>query len=188
MKKIIIGISGASGSIIGVRLLEFLKLDNSFETHLVVSKWGQQTLEFETKYNLAMVKKLASFSYSPGEMGAAISSGSFISEGMIIAPSSMKTIAAIANGFGNNLIHRAADVVLKEKRKLILVPRETPLNQIHLENMLRLSKMGVTILPPDPAFYNKPESIDDIVNHIVARICDQLNIKNDLTKRWDGKM
>ena len=186
--KIIIGISGASGSIFGIRLLELLRESKNVETHLIVSKWGQQTLEFETDFSLTDVKKLADFYYSQSEMGAAISSGSFITDGMIIAPCSMRTVAAIANGISENLIHRAADVIIKERRKLVLLPREAPFSQIHLENLLKLSKLGAVILPPDPAFYNKPKSIDDIVNHVVLRSCDQLNINLDIGSRWKGNM
>ena len=188
MKRIIIGISGATGSVFGVRLAKSLEEAEEVETHLVISKWGQQTLEFETGMKISEVKSYANFSYSPTEMGAAISSGSFITDGMVIVPASMRTVASIAHGLSDNLIHRAADVILKEKRKLVLVPRETPLSQIHLENLLKLSRLGVTILPPEPAFYNKPESVSDIVDHIVARICDQFGINNELTKRWNGQM
>ena len=186
--KIIIGISGASGSIFGIRLLELLRESKDIETHLVVSKWGQQTLEYETNFSIAEVKELADFCYSQSEMGAAISSGSFLTDGMIIAPCSMRTVAAIANGISENLIHRAADVIIKERRKLVLLPREAPFSQIHLENLLKLSKLGVVILPPDPAFYNKPKSIDDIINHVVLRSCDQFNIKLDVGSRWNGNM
>ncbi len=186
--KIIIGISGASGSIFGIRLLEYLKNLNEVETHLVISKWGQQTLEYETDFSTSEVRKLADFSYSQSEMGASISSGSFLTDGMVIAPCSMRTIAAIANGISENLIHRAADVVIKERRKLVLLPREAPLSQIHLENLLKLSRLGVSILPPDPAFYNRPKSIDDIINHVVLRTCDQLSIKTESSKRWVGDM
>ncbi|MBL42514.1 MAG: phenolic acid decarboxylase [Rhodospirillaceae bacterium] len=186
--KIIIGISGASGSIFGVRLLEILREINDVETHLIVSKWGQQTLEYETELSISEVRDLADYSYSQSEMGAAISSGSFLTDGMIIAPCSMRTVAAIANGISENLIHRAADVIIKEKRKLVLLPREAPLSQIHLENLLKLSRIGVVILPPDPAFYNKPKSIQDIVNHVVLKSCDQFDIKIDIGERWDGDM
>jgi len=186
--KIIIGISGASGSIFGVRLLEILREINDVETHLIVSKWGQQTLEYETELSISEVRGLADYSYSQSEMGAAISSGSFLTDGMIIAPCSMRTVAAIANGISENLIHRAADVIIKEKRKLVLLPREAPLSQIHLENLLKLSRIGVVILPPEPAFYNKPKSIQDIVNHVVLKSCDQFDIKIDIGERWDGDM
>ena len=188
MKRIIIGISGASGSIFVVRLLQTLRKTEGVETHLVVSKWGQQTIEHEMGMTLSVVRDLADYSYASSEMGAAISSGSFVTEGMVIAPASMRTVAAIAHGLGEHLLHRAADVILKENRKLVMLPRETPLSEIHLENMLKLARLGVTILPPDPAFYNQPKSIDDIVDHIVARICDQFSIKTNLTLRWDGKM
>ena len=188
MKRIVVGISGASGSIFGVRLLESLHSITDVETHLVVSKWGQQTLEHETELTLAGVRELADHSYSAGEMGAVISSGSFHTDGMVIIPASMRTVAAIAHGFGEHLIHRAAEVILKERRKLVLVPRETPLAEIHLENLLKLARMGAVILPPDPAFYNHPKNIDDIINHIVGRVCDQLCLKTKLSVRWDGNM
>lgn len=188
MKRIVVGISGASGSIFGVRLLESLHSIADVETHLVVSKWGQQTLEHETEFTLAGVRELADHSYSAGEMGAVISSGSFQTDGMVIIPASMRTVAAIAHGFGEHLIHRAAEVVLKERRKLVLVPRETPLAEIHLENLLKLARMGAVILPPDPAFYNHPKNIDDIINHIVGRVCDQFCLKTKLSVRWDGNM
>ena len=181
--KVVVGISGASGAIYGIRILEaFKQLD--IETHLVASEWSQKTIAIETNYDMDDVKKLATYYHSSDNQAALISSGSFITDGMIIAPCSMKTLAAISHGYSDNLIARAADVILKERRKLILIPREAPLNQIHLENMLRLNKMGATILPPMPQFYNKPESIDDIVNHTVSRALDQLSIDNNLTKRW----
>src|SRR6185437_2408084 len=161
--RLIVGITGATGSIYGVRLLEILK-EAGVETHLVISKWGARTLLHETSYTLEQVQELASFSYSPNDQGAALSSGSFVTDAMIVAPCSMRTLAAIASGQGEHLIHRAADVILKERRKLVLAVRETPLNEIHLENMLRLSRMGVVIQPPVPAFYQHPRTIDDIVN------------------------
>src|SRR4029077_20289909 len=133
-------------------------------------------------------KGLATCTYSDSDQGAAISSGSFITDGMVIAPCSMRSLAAIANGQGDNLIHRAADVILNERRKLVLMVRESPLNDIHLENMLKLSRMGVVILPPVPAFYNHPQNLDDMVNHIVMRTLDQFEIHQDAMKRWDGVM
>ncbi len=187
MKRIIVGITGASGAVFGVRLLEALRAAG-VETHLVLSKWGQQTVEHETGMSLAQLRELAAVVHGAGNMAATLSSGSFHTEGMVIAPCSMRTLAAIAHGYGESLVHRAADVVLKERRKLVLVPRETPLSEIHLENMLKLARMGVTILPPMPAFYNRPSSIDDIVNHIVARVLDQFGIDAEFAKRWDGKM
>jgi flavin prenyltransferase len=185
--RLIIGITGATGTIFGVRTLEVLK-DAGVETHLVVSKWGARTLLHETAYTLDFVKSLASCSYGDSDQGAPISSGSFVTDGMIVAPCSARTLAAIATGQGDNLIHRAADVVLKERRKLVLMVREAPLNDIHLENMLKLSRMGVVITPPLPAFYNHPQSIDDIVSHIVMRSLDQFGLHTDVMARWDGVM
>lgn len=187
MKKLIVGMSGATGAIFGVRLLEVLK-GTDVETHLVLSKWAQQTIEHETDFTLKDVRELAYVVYEQGNMGAAISSGSFLTAGMVIAPCSVRTLAAIAHGTGDNLVHRAADVVLKERRRLVLVVRETPLSDIHLENMLKLSRMGVTITPPVPAFYNHPQSLDDMVNHIVARVLDQFGIAADFARRWSGQM
>jgi 4-hydroxy-3-polyprenylbenzoate decarboxylase len=185
--RLIVGITGATGSIFGVRLLQALA-GSGVETHVVVSKWGMRTLAHETSYTLDQVQGMATAYYSPNDQGAAISSGSFVTSGMVVAPCSMRTLAAIANGQGDHLIHRAADVILKERRKLVLVVREMPLNDIHLENMLKLSRMGVVILPPVPAFYNHPHSIDEMVDHIVMRILDQFDIHLGLTERWDGVM
>jgi 4-hydroxy-3-polyprenylbenzoate decarboxylase len=187
MKKLIVGMTGATGAIFGVRLLEALA-DTDVETHLVISKWAQQTVEHETSKTLDDLRDLATEIYSAGDMGAKVSSGSFHTDGMVVVPCSMRSVAAIAHGNGDHLVHRAADVVLKERRKLVLVARETPLNNIHLENLLKLSRMGVTILPPMPAFYNSPETLDDMVNHIVMRILDQFGISMDLARRWDGEM
>ena len=181
--KVVVGISGASGAIYGIRVLEAFKKLN-IETHLIVSEWSQKTIAIETNYTMDELKELATYYYSSNNMAALISSGSFITDGMIIAPCSMKTLAAISHGYSDNLIARAADVTLKERRKLILIPREAPLNQIHLENMLKLNKMGATILPPMPQFYNKPKTIDDIINHTVSRALDQFEINNNITKRW----
>jgi len=185
--RIIVGITGASGSVFGVRALQFLK-DASVETHLILSKWGVRTLLHETPYTVEYVKSLAAFVHSESDQGAPISSGSFVSDGMIVAPCSARTLAAIAHGHGDNLIHRAADVILKERRKLVLMVRETPLSDIHLENMLKLSRMGVVITPPMPAFYTNPETLDDVVNYIVMRGLDALGIHLDVTERWVGKM
>ena len=188
MKRIIVGITGATGAILGVRLLEALNVAKKIETHLVLSKWGQQTVEYELGLTLADLRKRASVVHGAGNMAATLSSGSFRTEGMVIAPCSMRTAAAIAHGYGESLVHRAADVVLKERRRLVLVPRETPLSEVHLENLLKLARMGVAIVPPMPAFYNKPATVDDIVNHIVARVLDQFDIDVGFAKRWDGKM
>ncbi|OGA66032.1 MAG: phenolic acid decarboxylase subunit B [Betaproteobacteria bacterium RIFCSPLOWO2_12_FULL_65_14] len=186
-KRLIVAITGATGAIYGVRLLEALKAAQ-VETHLVLSKWGQQTVEHETGLTLADLQERAAVVHGTANMAATISSGSYRTDGMIIAPCSMRTVGAIAHSNGDNLVHRAADVVLKERRKMVLVPRETPLSEIHLENLLKLARMGVVILPPMPAFYNRPATLDDIVNHVVARVLDQFDIEASFAKRWDGEM
>ena len=183
--RLIVGITGATGTIFGVRLLQMLH-GSGVETHLVVSKWAARTLTHETPHSLKYVQGLATQSYGISAQGAAISSGSFVTMGMVIAPCSMRTLAAIAHGLGDNLIHRAADVILKERRKLVLVVRESPFNEIHLENMLKLARMGVVILPPVPAFYNNPQNLDDMINHITMRVIDQFDIHLDVMNRWDG--
>ncbi len=185
--RLIVGLTGATGTILGVRLLQALQ-SSGVESHLVMSKWAIRTLVHETNYSAADVERMATCTYRAHDQGAAISSGSFLTKGMIVCPCSMRTLASIAHGTGDQLVHRAADVILKERRKLMLVVREAPLNDIHLENMLKLSRMGVIILPPVPAFYNHPQSVDDIVNHIVMRILDQFDIHVDLRERWDGVM
>ena len=185
--KLIVGITGATGVMYGVRLLEQLR-DAGVETHLVISRWGARTLAHETPYSREQVEALAHTAYAPGDMGAAISSGSFQTAGMIVVPCSAKTLGAIAHGYGDGLIHRAADVVLKERRKLLLGVRETPLSDVHLENMLKLSRMGAVILPPMPAFYNNPRSLADIVEHTVARMLDQFGVEVPGTQRWSGEM
>ncbi len=185
--RLIVGITGATGTIFGVRLLQMLH-GSGVETHLVMSKWGARTLAYETPHSLKEVQDLATHNYPLGDQGAAISSGSFITLGMVVAPCSMRTLSAIAHGQGDNLIHRAADVILKERRKLVLVVRESPFNDIHLENMLKLSRMGVIILPPVPAFYNQPQNLDDMINHITMRTLDQFDIHLDVMNRWDGVM
>lgn len=187
MKRLIVGITGATGAIYGVRLLERLH-EAGVDTHLVISRWGARTLLHETAWTREQVVRLADVSYSAADMGAAISSGSFRTDGMIVAPCSAKTLAAIAHGYGDNLIHRAADVTLKERRRLVLVVREAPLSEIHLENMLKLSRMGAVILPPMPAFYHNPQSVDDIVDHTVARVLDQFGIEMAGAPRWSGEM
>jgi flavin prenyltransferase len=186
-RRLIVGITGATGAIFGVRLLQALRAAD-VESHLVLSKWGQQTVEHETSLSLEQLRELASVVHGAGNMASTISSGSFLTDGMVIAPCSVRTLAAIASGNGENLVHRAADVVLKERRRLVLVVRETPLSEIHLENMLKLARIGATILPPMPAFYNEPQTVDDIVDHIVARVLDQFGIPAEFAKRWDGRM
>ena len=185
--KLIVGITGATGTIFGVRLLQILE-GTGIETHLVISKWAQRTLTHETPYTAEEVQQMATCVHRSSNQGAPISSGSFLTRGMIIAPCSMRTLGAIANGVGDNLIVRAADVTLKERRKLVLLVREAPLNDIHLENMLKLSRMGVVVFPPVPAFYNHPRTIDDIINHVVQRALDQFDIHIDVVQRWDGVM
>ena len=185
--KVIVAITGATGAIYGVRILERLR-EAGAETHLIISRWGARTLLHETPYSREQVESMASAAYAPGDMGAAISSGSFRTDGMVIAPCSAKTLAAVAHGFGENLVHRAADVVLKERRRLVLVVREAPLSDIHLENMLKLSRMGAVVLPPMPAFYNRPRTVDDIVDHTVSRVLDQFGLDVSGVERWSGEM
>jgi 4-hydroxy-3-polyprenylbenzoate decarboxylase len=186
-RRIIVGITGASGTIYGVRLLERLRT-SAVETHLVMSQWGARTLVHETAYSVQHVQQLATERYAIGDVGASIASGSFLTDGMVIAPCSMRTLAAIAHGFGDNLIHRAADVILKERRPLVLAVRESPLSDIHLENMLKLSRMGVVIAPLMPAFYTHPRSLDETIDYSVARLLDHLGIHLDDSPRWDGEM
>lgn len=185
--RIIVGITGATGAIYGVRVLERLR-EAGVETHLVISRWGARTLTHETPFSRQRVEALAAVAYAPADMGAAISSGSFRTDGMVVAPCSAKTLAAIACGFSENLIHRAADVTLKERRRLVLCVREAPLSEIHLENMLKLARMGAVILPPVPAFYTHPQTVDDIVDHTVGRILDQFGIELKGATRWTGVM
>src|SRR6266478_9414665 len=187
MRRLIVGMTGSTGAIFGVRFLEALK-HADVESHLIISKWAQRTIEHETNYSLEQVRGLASLVHSPGDMGATISSGSFLTEGMVVIPCSVRTLGCIASGYGEHLVHRAADVVLKERRRLVLVVRETPLSEVHLENMLKLARIGVSIVPPMPAFYNHPQTVDDIVNHIVARVLDQFDIPAPFAKRWDGHL
>jgi len=184
-KKIIVGITGSSGATYGVKLLHMLR-KLSIESHLIVSKSANITITTELDKSIAEIIGLADFVYKPSDIAARISSGSFRADGMIIAPCSMKTLSAIASGYEDNLIARAASVVMKEQKKLVLMTRETPLHAIHLENMLKLSRAGVVINPPVPAFYNKPTTIDDIVTHSVARVLDLFDIDACAIKRWDG--
>ncbi|HHW02312.1 MAG TPA: UbiX family flavin prenyltransferase [Thermoanaerobacterales bacterium] len=181
--NIIVAISGASGAIYGIRILEELN-KKGVSSHLVISKWGKETIKTETNYTVEEVESLADFVYDEDDMAAPISSGSFKCDGMIVAPCSMKTLSGIAHGYTEDLIIRAADVTIKEKRKLILMVRETPLNPMHLENMLKLSQIGVTIMPPVPAFYTKPETLDDVINQTVGRVLDQFGIEINNMKRW----
>jgi 4-hydroxy-3-polyprenylbenzoate decarboxylase len=181
--KIVIGFSGASGIIYGIRLLEVLHSIN-IQTFLIVSEWAKKNIEIETDKTLEYVKSLSSINYDNFKLDASVSSGSFLHDGMVIVPCSMKSLSSIANGYDDTLISRAASVTLKESRKLILVPRETPLSRIHLENMIKLQDAGAIILPAMPGFYHKPSTIDEIVDHLVGKILDQLKIKHDLFRRW----
>jgi polyprenyl P-hydroxybenzoate/phenylacrylic acid decarboxylase-like protein len=184
--EIVIGVTGATGTIYAVRLLEALKDIENLNTHLIMSEWAAKNLEIETNYSLEYLKSLVAGSYDNKNLGARISSGSFVTDGMIIVPCSMKTLSSIANGYDDNLISRTAGVMIKEGRKLVLCPRETPLSAIHLENMLKLSRIGVRMVPPMPAFYNKPQNIDDIINYHVMKVLDQFGIKFDKAIRWNG--
>jgi 4-hydroxy-3-polyprenylbenzoate decarboxylase len=182
--KIIVGISGASGAVYGVRLLEMLNVMADVETHLVISAWGEYTIANETGRELGEVKKLARFCYDEKDMAARISSGSGLIDAMAVAPCSMKTLAGIASGFSGNLIMRAADVCLKERRKLILLTRESPLSAVHLENMLTVTRAGATVMPPSPAFYTKPSTIDELIDRTVGRILDHMGLPVDNLDRW----
>ena len=180
-----VAITGASGAIYGIRVLELLR-ELPVETHLIVSKWARVTIEQETPYALADVRALADVVHAENDQAAPVSSGSFKTRGMIVAPCSTKTLAAIATGFSHNLVCRAADVTLKERRPLVLAVREAPLSSIHLRNMLTLSDMGATILPPTPALYTHPAGIDDIVDYTAVRILDQLGLEVESGSRWAG--
>lgn len=184
-RNLIVAITGATGTVFGIRILQLLQ-GTDVDTHVVISRWGARTLAEETEYTVEQVQAMATHAYPIGDQGAPISSGSFVTLGMVIAPCTMNTLASIAHGHGDNLVHRAADVTLKERRKLVLLVRESPLNDIHLENMLRLSRMGVVILPPVPAFYNRPQSLDEMINHVAMRALDQFDLHLDAMRRWDG--
>jgi flavin prenyltransferase len=184
--RIVVAMTGATGAIFGIRLLERLRGIADVETHLIMSRWARLNISAETDYTPAQVQSLADVTYNEGDQGAAISSGSFRVDAMVVVPCSMRTLAAIRHGLADNLVARAADVVLKERRNLCLVPRETPLNAIHLDNMLALAQIGVGICPPMPAFYNRPTTLDDLVDHITVRVLDQLGLDVDYPKRWAG--
>ena len=184
-RRIVVGMSGASGAILGIRLLQELRKAD-IETHLVLSDWAKKTIELETDYTVDDVCSLADLVHAADNMAACISSGSFRTDGMVLVPCSMKTLSAVANGFSYNLIVRAADVTLKERRPLVVVPRETPLSPIHLRNMLSLSGDGAILLPPCIGFYTGPKNLDEAIDHIVGKIMDELHIANHLYKRWEG--
>ncbi len=184
--RLVVGLTGATGAIYGIRLLEALR-GAPVETHLVVSDWALKTIAIETEYRTADVLALADRTYRPDNQAAAIASGSFLTEGMVIAPCSVKTMAAIANGYADNLVARAADVTMKEQRKLVLLVCESPLNAVHLENMLKLARLGVVVAPPAPAFYGSLRTLEEMVDHSVGRLLDQFQIQHGLVQRWgDG--
>ncbi len=186
MKKIIIGMGGASGAIYGIRLLEMLKPEPDVETHLVMSRTAQLNIRIETDYDVDDVIALADHYYKPADMAAAISSGSFKCMGMIVAACSMKTLSGIVHSFSDDLLIRAADVCLKDQRPLILMPREAPLHVGHCKLFYEAAQLGAIIAPPMPAFYNRPETVDDIVNHSAGRVLDLLGFDQELVKRWTG--
>ncbi|HUW65959.1 MAG TPA: UbiX family flavin prenyltransferase [Spirochaetia bacterium] len=184
MTRIVVGISGASGAIYGIRLLETLSACPEIETHLVVSEAAGRTIRLETAYSVEQVGRLAHRVYDNSDIGAAVASGSFRTDGMVVVPCSMKTVSAIANSYNDNLLVRAADVTLKERRKLVVVPRETPLHAGHLKLLVAVAELGAVVLPPMPAFYHLPVTLDDIVNQTVGKILDQFAIEHDLFRRW----
>ena len=187
MRRLVVAITGASGAIYGVRLLEVLAQVDDLETHLVISHSGALTMLAELDKKRADVEKLASVAHGVKDIGASIASGSFDADGMVIAPCSMKTLAAVAHGMSDNLVSRAADVMLKERRRVVLLVRETPLNLAHLRNMVAATEMGAIVMPPVPAFYNRPRTLDDVVNHTVGRVLDLFGIAHThLLQRWQG--
>jgi 4-hydroxy-3-polyprenylbenzoate decarboxylase len=181
-----VAITGASGVVYGIRMLEVLK-ELQVETHLIMSEWGAKNIKIETEKTADYVKKLATKCYEDDNMAAPMSSGSFKTDGMAIVPCSMKTLASIANAFDDSLVSRSASVCIKEQRKLVLVPRETPLSKIHLENMTKLANTGAVILPAMPGFYHRPKTMDSLIDHVVGKVLDQFSIDHDLFKRWGGK-
>jgi 4-hydroxy-3-polyprenylbenzoate decarboxylase len=183
-RRLVVGLSGASGVIYGIRLLEVLRTRSDIETHLVLTKPAERTIVEETTYGVANVKALASVAHPLADIGASIASGSFRTIGMVVIPCSIHTVSAIAYCQSDNLLTRAADVVLKERRKLVLVVRETPLHRGHLKSLLEAAEAGAVILPPVPAFYSLPKTIEDIVDHTVGRVLDHFGIEHDLLRRW----
>ncbi len=182
-KRIVIGISGASGVTYGVRMLEVLK-ETDFETHLIISNAGRLNIEIETSYRPAEVEAMADFVYDHKDLAAALASGSFLTDGMVVIPCTIKSLSGIANSYNENLLVRAADVTLKEKRKLVLVVRETPLHVGHLRLMTLAAEMGAHILPPVPSFYHRPKTIEDIIDQTIGKVFDYIGIEHDLFNRW----
>ncbi len=186
-KRIVIGLAGASGVVYGVRLLSLLKEKKDVETHLIISEAGKKNIEIETKYKADEVAAMADCVYDNKDVGAAIASGSFLTEGMVVVPCTIKSLSGIANSYNENLLVRAADVTLKEKRKLVLVVRETPLHKGHLRLMTLAADMGAHILPPVPSFYHMPKTIEDIIDQTIGKIFDYLGIEHELFQRWGEK-
>ena len=186
MKRLIVGISGASGAIYGIRLLETLKAIGEVETHLIMSRYGRLNIEIETSHSPRDVEALADVVHSVGNQAASISSGSFKTDGMVIAPCSMKTLSAVVHSAADSLLARAADVVLKEQRRLVLMPREAPLHVGHCKLLYEAAQLGAVIAPPMPAFYSRPQTIDDLVNHSVGRVLDLFDIDAGMLRRWEG--
>ena len=188
MKRLVIGMSGSSGVIYGIRVLEALAQDPEVETHLILSQAAKMNIGIETQWSVADVEALADEVHNNKNIGASIASGSYKTAGMIVVPCSMKTLSGIANSYAENLIIRAADVMLKERRQLVIVPRESPLHTGHCELMLKASQIGAIICPPSPAFYTSPKTVDDIINHSVARVLDLFDIESDRLQRWQGNV
>ena len=184
-RRIIVAITGATGAVLGIRTLQLLRRLN-VETHLIISKWAAETVKYETDYTPAAIRALADFTYNPHDLAAPIASGSYVVDGMIIVPCSVKTLASINAGICDELITRAADVCLKERRRVVLSVRETPLSEIHLRNMSEVTRAGAIIAPPMPAFYNKPSSLDDVIDQMVGRLLDLFGLEAGNFERWDG--
>lgn len=186
MRRLVIGVTGASGVIYGVRLLQVLHRMPDVETHLILTRRARETLGRETRWTAEEVEKLAGTSHPPEDLAAAPASGSFLTDAMAVVPCSMRALSAIAHSYNNDLLVRAADVILKERRRLVLVPRETPLHAGHLELMLRAARLGAVVLPPMVAFYHQPRTLEDVVDHTVARVLDHLGVAHELCRRWGG--
>ena len=183
---LIVGITGASGVIYGIRLLEVLSTNKEVETHLIISEAGEENIRYETDWKVEQVKALADFHYDIHDSGAKLASGSFKRDGMVIAPCSMKTLSALANSYADNLLTRSADVTLKERKRLVLLARETPLHLGHLRNMEKLTEMGAVVFPPVPAFYHKPRTIQELIDHTIGKVLDIFDIRHNLFPRWSG--
>lgn len=186
MGRLVVGLTGASGAVYGIRLLEVLRGRDDVETHLVVSGGAQRTIELETDLTLADVESLADRVHDVSDLAAPLSSGSFRTMGMVVAPCSMKTLSGIANSYSDNLLLRAADVTLKERRRLVLLPRETPLHLGHARLLVQAIEIGAVVMPPVPALYHRPKTVDEIIDHTVSRVLDLFGIDNDLVERWGG--